>query len=158
MRPITLLAFALLLLALPCHIGYAETPPTASEENVFTNHAGIQLYATPKSLNEDTHMVRLRKLDGTILEVPLNIFPQSEQARILAALEYPIIPDDLKAPLEHYRQRLAKARALCERGLLTPAELRETEARLAKAWALRLQRRAKNAPPMPHLPDLPSVK
>lgn len=126
----------------------AEAPPSP-EAQVFTNHASIQLYATPESLNESTGVLRFRRLDGSAISVPLSAFPKTEQVRILTALGRPPIPDDLKVPFERYRARLEKARALHQKGLMSDEDLKETEDRLAKAWALRLSKRPPDAPPMP---------
>jgi hypothetical protein len=119
----------------------------------FQNLAGVSLCARPEALTPSDEMVTFRCADGSRIDVPLKVFPQEEQARIRTMLGIPTIPKDLRVPFERHCARLKKARALHQKGLMSDDALKATEARLARAWALRLSKRPPEAPPMPEMPE-----
>ena len=88
-------------------------------ENSYTNHAGNVVSGVVVAL--DARTTTISNATET-LELPLSIFPESEQRRIAADFGQPRVPASVKRAIAGADKAMSRSRQRAEKGLCTKEE------------------------------------
>ena len=88
-------------------------------ENSYTNHAGNVVSGVVVAL--DARTTTISNATET-LELPLSIFPESEQRRIAADFGQPRVPASVKRAIAGADKAMSRSRKRAEKGLCTKEE------------------------------------
>ena len=97
----------------------------AEASGAWTNLAGHALKATPQSIQGQT-VTFAQEGTGKTLEVPLSVFPPSEQERLRSQLQEPTIPEGLQSAFEFSARIIRRARLLRDNGQTSEEDYRKT--------------------------------
>ncbi len=109
----------------------------ACAENVYTNHAGNVVSGVVIALDARTTTISNAMQS---VELPLSIFPESEQRRIAADFGRPRIPVKVRRAIDGAEKAMARSRKRAAKGLCTREECDEFCSKSAAALKKYLDR------------------